>query len=54
MTTVSYVAEAQLAQHWNGLKVITCGNEIEACASTKINVLGVPIILPNMALQASL
>ena len=32
----------------------TCGNEIQACASEKINGLGVPTILPNMALQTSL
>ena len=41
-------------QDWNGLKVGTCGNEIQACASTKSNVIGVPITLPNMVLQASL
>ena len=40
-------------QDWNGLKVNICGKEIQACASAKINVLGDPISLPNMALQAS-
>ena len=53
-TPVSYVAYAKLAQDWNGLKVGTCGNEIQACTNTKINVLGVTITLANMALWASL
>ena len=47
---VSYVAKAQLSQDCNGLKVVPCGNKIQACASAEINVLGVPITLPNMAL----
>ena len=38
---------------WNGLKVGTCGKEIQGCKSAKINVLGDPITLPNMTLWAS-
>ena len=32
----------------------TCGNELQVCASAKINVLGVPITVPYMVLWASL
>ena len=32
----------------------TCHNEIQACPSAKINMLGAPFTLPNMALQTSL
>ena len=37
-------------QDWNGLKVNICGIEIQTCSSAKINVLGDPITLPDMAL----
>ena len=37
-----------------GLILGSCGNELQVCASAKINVLCVSITLPNMALQASL
>ena len=40
-------------QNCDGLKIGTCGNKIQTCATKKTNGLGVPITLPNMALQPS-
>ena len=37
-------------QDCSGLILGICGNELQVCASTKINVLGVLITLPYMAL----
>ena len=44
----------QLAQDCAGIILGSCGNEIQVMPSTKINVLGVPITMPYMTLQASL
>ena len=41
-------------QDYPGLILGICSNELQICASAKINVLGVPIILPYMAMLASL
>ena len=41
-------------QDCTGIILGSCGKEIQMCTSTKINVIGVPITLPYMALQASL
>ena len=51
---VSYVASVQLVQDCAGLILGIGGNELLVCTSSKINVLGVPITLPFMALKASL
>ena len=37
-----------------GLKLGISSNELQVCPSTKINMLGVPITLPYMALWASI
>ena len=41
-------------QDWPGKILGICGNELQVYANARIHVLGVPITLPYMALQASL
>ena len=41
-------------QDCTGIILGSCGNELQVCTSTKINVLGVPITLPYIVLWASL
>ena len=51
---VSYVGSVQLVQDCAGSILGISSNELQVCASTKINMLGVPITLPYMALWASI